>query len=269
MEHQSLPNDVWAIGANYEPYVGRWSRLVARKFLSWITLPPAKQWLDIGCGTGALSQIILDVASPSKVKAVDPSEEYIAFARDQMVDTRVSFIVGDAQALPFESAQFDAVVSGLVLNFLLSPDLAVSEMQRVIRPGGIVAAYVWDYADQMQLMRYFWDAAIKLDPAAINLDEGQRFHICKPQPLTKLFQAAKLNNIEVCAIDVPTDFRDFDDYWKPFLGGQGPAPTYAMTLSEDHRTTLREEIRANLPIATDGSIHLMARAWAIRSVLPH
>jgi len=159
------------------------------------------------------------------------------------------------------------VVSGLVLNFLPHPDRAVSEMLRVVRPGGIGAAYVWDNADQMQLMRYFWDAAVKLDPAAFDLDEGQRFLLCKPEPLTKLFHAANLNNIEVCAFDVPTDFCDFDDYWKPFLGGQGPAPTYAMTLSEDRRVALREEIRANLPIATDGSIHLIARAWAIRGVL--
>jgi SAM-dependent methyltransferase len=265
--NQSQPNDVWAIGAAYEPYVGRWSRLVAREFLAWLAVPPAKQWLDIGCGTGALNQVILEVASPSKVKGVDLSEGYIAFARDQVADDRVSFSVGDAQAIPLESAQYDAVVSGLVLNFVPQPDLAVSEMLRVARPGGIVAAYVWDYADQMQLMRYFWDTAVKLDLAAFDLDEGQRFQICKPEPLTKLFHTAKLNNIEVRAIDVPTVFRDFDDYWRPFLGGQAPAPTYAMSLSEDRRTTLREEIRANLPIATDGSIHLIARAWAIRGVL--
>ena len=175
MIQKSQPNDVWAIGAAYESYVGRWSRLVAREFLACLGVAPAKQWLDIGCGTGALSQVILDVASPSKVKGVDPSKEFIAFARDQVVDTRASFLVGDAQALPFESAQFDAVVSGLVLNFVLDPYLAVNEMKRVVRPGGIVAAYIWDYSDQMQLMRYFWDAAKKLDPGAFDLDEGQRF----------------------------------------------------------------------------------------------
>ena len=140
MIQKSQPNDVWAIGAAYESYVGRWSRLVAREFLACLSVAPAKQWLDIGCGTGALSQVILDVASPNKVKGVDPSEEFIAFARDQVVDTRASFIVGDAQALPFESAQFDAVVSGLFLNFVLEPYLAVNEMKRVVRPGGIVAA---------------------------------------------------------------------------------------------------------------------------------
>jgi SAM-dependent methyltransferase len=269
MMHQSPSDDVWAIGASYEPYMGRWSRQVAREFLAWLTVPPARQWLDVGCGTGALSQIILDIASPIKVIGVDPSKGYIAFARDRVVDARVSFLVSDAQALPIESAQFDAVVSGLVLNFVPHPDLAVSEMQRVVRPGGIVAAYVWDHADQMQFTRYFWNAAVKLDPAAYELDEGQRFQICKPESLTKLFLTAKLNNIEVRAIDVPTVFRDFDDYWRPFLGGQGPAPTYAMSLSEGRRTALKEEIRANLPIASDDSIHLITRAWAIRGELQH
>jgi SAM-dependent methyltransferase len=267
MIQKSQPNDVWAIGGAYEQYIGRWSRVVAREFLACLAVPTAKQWLDIGCGTGVLSQVILEVASPSKVKGIDPSAGYIAFARDQVVDTRASFIVGEAEALPFESAQFDVVVSGLALNFIPNPDLAIREMQRVARPGGIVAAYVWDYADQMQLMRYFWDEAVKLDPDVFELDEGQRFQICKPQSLIKLFQAAKLDNIEVSAIDVPTIFREFNDYWQPFLSGQGPAPTYTMTLSEDRRVALREEIRAKLPIATDGSIHLIARAWAICGIL--
>ena len=193
MVQKSQPNDVWATGAAYEPYVGRWSRLVAREFLGCLGVAPAKQWLDIGCGTGALSQVILDVASPSKVKGVDPSEEFIAFARDQVVDDRVSFIVGDAQALPFEPAQFDAVVSGLVLNFVLDPYLAVNEMQRVVRPGGIVAAYVWDYADQMQLMRYFWDAAVKLDPAALR--SGRRATIPDLQTSTT-YRAISSRQIE-------------------------------------------------------------------------
>jgi len=265
--NQSQPKDAWASGAAYEPYVGRWSRLVAREFLAWLAVPPGSRWLDIGCGTGALSQVILDVASPEKVKGIDPSESYIAFARERVADERASFAVGDAQALAIDSAQYDAVVSGLVLNFVLQPGRAVTEMARVVRPGGIVAAYVWDYADQMQLMRYFWNAVVKVDPAALNLDEGQRFPICQPEALTLLFLNANLSDIEVRAIDVPTVFCDFDDYWTPFLGGQGPAPSYTMSLSEDQRIALREEIRTSLPIVTDGSIHLIARAWAVRGVL--
>ncbi len=256
--------DVWANGTAYESYVGRWSRLVAREFLLWLAVPPSYRWLDVGCGTGILTQTILQVASPSEVKGIDPSARYIAFARQRIVDNRVSFAIGDAQALPFESMTYDAVVSGLVLNFVPQADQAVAEMVRVTQPGGIIAAYVWDYAEQMQLMRYFWDAVVLLDPAARDMDEGCRFPLCRTEPLAQLFRDAHMHNVEVHAIDVPTDFRNFDDYWSPFLGGQGPAPGYAMSLSEEQRIGLREQVRASLLIQEDGSIHLIARAWAVR-----
>jgi SAM-dependent methyltransferase len=150
------------------------------------------------------------------------------------------------------------------LNFVPQPQRAVAEMARVVRPGCIVAAYVWDYAAKMELMRYFWDAAVALDPAAKELDEGRRFPLCQPKALAELFAQAGLSEVEVRPTDVATDFRDFDDYWSPFLGGQGPAPGYAVSLSEERRATLRERIRSELPIAKDGSIHLIARAWAAR-----
>jgi hypothetical protein len=143
----------------------------------------------------------------------------------------------------------------------------VAEMARVAKPGGTVALYVWDYADKMQFMRYFWDAAATLDPAAQELDEGSRFPLCQPQPLTELFKAAGLRDVEVIPIDIPTDFANFDDYWTPFLGGQGSAPGYNMSLSEDQRGALREQLRATLPIEADGSIHLIARAWAVRGTI--
>jgi SAM-dependent methyltransferase len=258
--------DMWASGVAYEPYVGRWSRLVAREFLEWLAIRPGACWLDIGCGTGALSQTILEVASPQSVLGVDPSDGYLAFAREQIQDTRAEFLVGDAQALPVESAAYDAIVSGLMLNFVPHPSQALSEMIRAVRKGGTVAAYVWDYAGQMQLMRSFWDAAVSLDPAAGTLDEGQRFPLCQPESLRQLFQAAQLGKVAIGAIEVPTTFRDFDDYWSPFLGGQGPAPGYTMSLSEERRVALREHIRATLPIEASGSIHLIARAWAVRGV---
>jgi hypothetical protein len=116
----------------------------------------------------------------------------------------------------------------------------------------------------MQLMRHFWDAAVALDPLARAVDEGVRFPLCRPEPLAALFREAGLDAVALRAIDVPTVFRDFDDYWAPFLGGQGPAPGYAMALSQDHRAALRERIRTALPVQADGSIHLIARAWAVR-----
>lgn len=258
--------EVWASGAAYEPYVGRWSRLVAKEFLSWLAVPPGKRWLDVGCGTGALSGMIVAMASPAHVDAVDRSEGYVAYAREQVRDARVRFQVADAQALPSEPKSYDAVVSGLVLNFVPNPGRAVAEMARVARAGATVAAYVWDYAGKMELMRYFWDAAGALDPAARELDEGRRFPLCRPEPLTALFREAELSTVETRAIDVPTVFRDFDDYWTPFLGGQAPAPGYAMSLDEGRRAALRDQIRSALPVQSDGSIRLVARAWAVRGI---
>jgi SAM-dependent methyltransferase len=251
----------WASGDAYEPYVGRWSRLVAREFLSWLNPPHNISWLDVGCGTGALSQTILELTEPSFVRGIDQSDDYVRYARRRVNDTRARFEQGDASNLPFHNASFDHVVSGLAINFM--PGVAVSEMARVARSEGTVAVYVWDYAGEMQLMRYFWDAAVALDPAVEALDEGKRFPICNEIPLRQLFQDSGLRNVESRAIDVATVFGSFDDYWSPFLGGQGPAPSYAMSLGENQRTELRELIRSRLPIKADGSIELVARAWAV------
>src|ERR1700752_4733756 len=258
--------DTWVSGEAYERYIGRWSRPVAREFLNWLAVPAGCQWLDGGCGTGVLSKTILELAEPTKIKGVDRSEGFITFAKEHLRDGRVEFEVGDAEELTAGFGTFDAAVSGLVLNFIPQPDHAVAEMARVTRPKGVVAAYVWDYADRMQLIRHFFDAAIALDPKTVELDEGHRFSICQPDALRRLFQAAGLQNVEVFPIEVPTIFRDFDDYWTPFLGGQGPAPSYAMSLSEEKRSELREKIRAGLPFQPDGSIHLSARAWAIKGI---
>ncbi len=261
-----ISNDVWASGAAYEPYVGRWSRLVAREFLVWLDVPAGGRWLDVGCGTGALSRTILDGGSPAAVTGLDPSEGFAAYARAQVQDGRATFVVGDAQALADPSGAYDAVVSGLVLNFVPRPERAAAEMARVARSGGTVAAYVWDYAGEMQLLRHFWDAAVALDPGASERDQGRRFPLCHPEPLAALFRAAGLRNVVTRAIDVPTIFRDFDDYWSPFLGGQGPAPGYVMSLTEERRAALRDHVRAGLPVVADGSIHLIARAWAVRGI---
>ena len=259
---------VWESGEAYEPYVGRWSRLVAGEFLHWLALAPSGRWLDVGCGTGALSQTILTHAAPTVVHGIDPSEGYLTVARRQVRDARARFEPGDAQQLPVETSTYDAVVSGLVLNFIPRIAAGLTEMVRVAKPEGTVAAYVWDYAGKMELMRYFWDAAVTLKPEDRDRDEGRRFPLCQPEPLRNVFIAAGLHDVEVRSLDVPTPFQDFDDYWSPFLGGQFPAPEYAMSLSEEDRVALRERLRATLPIEADGSIRLMARAWAVRGRRP-
>ena len=254
----------WDSDGSYEQYVGRWSRLVAREFLSWLAVVPDSRWLDVGCGTGELARAILENQSPGAVCGIDPSEGFVSFARDHVRGEHVAFEVGDAMKLPYDHDDFDAAVSGLVLNFVPDATRAVGEMARVTRVGGVVGAYVWDYAGEMQLMRHFWDAAVALDPAALDLDEGRRFPICRPDPLSEMFRGAGPRDVEVKAIDVPTMFRDFDDYWTPFLGGQAPAPGYCMSLSEEKRSALRERIKARLPFQADGSIPLIARAWAVK-----
>jgi SAM-dependent methyltransferase len=260
------PSPVWADGSAYEPYVGRWSRLVAQQFLAWLRVADGAAWLDVGCGTGALSQAVLTGADPSALIGVDRSVGFVAYARAQLADRRARFLVADARRLPVVDHRFDAVASGLVLNFVPDPAQAVREMVRAAHPGGRVAAYVWDYAGKMELMRRFWDAAAALDPAAAQLDEGRRFGICQPEPLAGLFRGAGLVEVGVRPIEVPTRFVDFDDYWAPFLGGQGPAPGYVRSLETADRALLREEVRGRLPVAADGSISLVARAWAVSGI---
>lgn len=260
--------DVWAIGEAYEPYVGRWSSGVAAEFVGWLSVESGRRWLDVGCGTGALTEAILTLAAPSGVEGVEPAEGFVAYARRRVGDPRVSFTVGHAGALPGPAAAFDAVVSGLVLNFVPDPLGAVREMSRVAVTGGVVGAYVWDYAGGMELIRAFWDSAVALDPAARELDEGVRFPLCAPERLRALFAEAGLTDVEVRAIDVPTPFPDFDDYWVPFLGGQGPAPGYVTSLPEERRSALRERLRSELQPGDGGVIALTARAWAVRGRCP-
>jgi SAM-dependent methyltransferase len=207
------------------------------------------------------------VLSPRHVTGVDPSDGFVSFARHKVTDERTTFQIGDAQKLSFADGSFDATVSGLVINFILDQARAVNEMKRVTRPRGVVGAYVWDCAGEMQMMRHFWNAAVALDPNVASLDEGRRFPVCRPEPLADLFRKAGLADVKTRSIDVPMTFRTFDDYWTPFLGGQAPAPGYCMSLSEDRRIALRDHIRANLPIKRDGSIHLIARALAVRGAV--
>jgi SAM-dependent methyltransferase len=188
----SQPLDSWEKGDPYELYMGRWSRRVAREFLKGLEMPPLLHWLDVGCGTGALSETIAEQCYPMELIGIDPSERFLAKARARLQD-RATFQLADALDLPLNDASVDVVVSGLVLNFVPDPMAGLAQMKRAARTGGTVAAYVWDYAGKMELMRYFWDAAVELDPSAWNLDEGVRFPLCTPQSLAEMFVAGGLS----------------------------------------------------------------------------
>ena len=256
-------SDTWERGSPYEQYVGRWSRKIAPSFLSWLNIPAGRRWLDVGCGTGALCAAIADRCAPSSVAGVEPSDGFLQTAKANLGD-RVALHQGTATEIPLGDASVDAVVSALVRNFVPDQRGALLEMARVAGKDGTIAAYVWDYAGKMELMRFFWDAAFELDPEAAKLDEGTRFPLCRPEALERLFFRAGLNGVEVAPIEIETPFANFDDYWQPFLGGQGPAPAYAMSLDENARARLRDSIRERLPNRAAGAISLTARAWAVR-----
>lgn len=259
----SRPPDRWERGSPYEQYVGRWSRQVATGFLAWLDLPPGLRWVDVGCGTGALTEAILSHAAPATLVGIEPSEGFLEQARERL-GQRAHLQRASADALPLADATADATVAGLVLNFLADTDAGLREMVRVTDDGGTVAAYVWDYAERMELMKHFWEVAAQLDPAAAALDEGVRFPLCRPLALEGLFERAGLRQVTITGVEIPTVFDTFSAYWEPFLGGQGPAPAYAMSLPADRRQALRDALQARLPKRPDGSIALVARAWAVR-----
>lgn len=260
---QRQVSDTWEHGNPYERYIGRWSRAVAPPFLDWLEVPAGRKWLDVGCGTGALCCAIADRAFPASLAGVEPSEGFLEVAQ-RTLQGRASLHRGSATDIPLQAGSVDVAVSGLVLNFVPNPPDAMLEMARVTGAGGTVAAYVWDYAGRMELLRVFWDSAVELDPDAEPLDEGVRFPLCRPDALRDLFVGAGLRHVETASIEIPTVFADFDDFWQPFLGGQGPAPAYAMSLDEAARTRLRQRLWDRLPHAADGSMPLVARAWAVR-----
>lgn len=261
MNAQHVP-DRWERGSPYERYIGRWSRGVAPLFLSWLDNPAGKAWADVGCGTGALSATILEQCAPARLVGVEPSDGFRQLAMQELGD-RAEFRSGKAAELPLVNASCDMVVSGLVLNFVPDIRAALLEMIRVAAPGGTVAAYVWDYAEGMEVIRQFWDAAELLDPAAAGLHEGARFPVCNPGALQSAFEDVGLTQVAVAPLDLIAEFTDFDDYWQPFLGGQGPAPAYVTSLPEDRRALLRDSLRSRLSPG-NGVVRLGARAWAVR-----
>jgi SAM-dependent methyltransferase len=262
--------NMWTAPDSYEGYVGRWSRATAPEFLAWLHVRHGARWVDVGCGTGETTRAILELTQPESVDGLDLSQSFINYARERTNDDRATFIVGDAQALPYADHGFDAAMAGLCLNAMPDHAGALAEMMRVVKPGGVVGVYVWDFDGKMQMLRTFWDTAEALDPGIeeANLNAVFHFDICKPEPLAALFQGVGLHDVEVRAIDTPTIFKDFDDFWIPFTLGDAPAQKYTVALSADRRALLRERLRTTLPVMGNGSIPLIARSWAAKGRVP-
>jgi SAM-dependent methyltransferase len=259
--------DQWDVGSTYEDFMGRWSRQLALPFVSWLRIPDSVHWLDVGCGTGALTNAICSHASPASVLGCDPAAFFIEYAQRQSRDARASFVVAGAGSLPSRADGYGSVTSLLALNFFPDPVAAVKEMRSLTAPRGTVSACVWDYGDGMEFLRCFWDAVVALDPTARALDEGERFPLCRPDALAGLFGADGLDDVRCESIEIQTEFASFEDYWQPFLGGTGPAPSYVASLDADRRAVLAQQLESALPRGAGGTIPLTARAWAVRATV--
>jgi ubiquinone/menaquinone biosynthesis C-methylase UbiE len=255
--------DSWKSGDPYEYFMGRWSRLVAESFVGWLSPVEDLKWLDVGCGSGALSEAVIANCKPENITAIDQSEGFVNTAQDRL-GSMASCRVGNALALPMDDSSVDITVSGLVLNFISEPEKALTEMKRVTDTGGTVAVYIWDYAGKMDFLNTFWDAAVELNPKVVSLHEGKRFPDANANALKDLFKKAGLTDVATAPLDISTHFLGFDDFWEPFLGGQGPAPTYVLSLDDTEREKLRDALHERLPIMKNGIIPLSARAWGVR-----
>jgi SAM-dependent methyltransferase len=263
-----MTTDRWTSGSHYDQWMGRWSRLLAQEFIKWLDLPAGLRWIDVCCGSGVITEAIVESNAPATVAGVDVSPEQIDFARQHRALPNVTFKTADAMALPFPDATFDVAVCGLGLNYIPNPGRGLEEFCRVLRPGGTVAVYLWDYVRGARFLREFWDAATAIDPEAASLDQALRFPICTEDGLRSIFEQAKLEELSLTALDIVTRFTGFDDYWEPLLTGQGSAPNYLATRDKKVQAAIREHLRATLQANAQGAIELPARAWAIRGRRP-
>jgi hypothetical protein len=257
-------NYPFAAAKAYDGYIGRWSSVVAAEFVTWLDVPERASWFDVACGTGALTSAVLSLRAPARVDATDPNPERIAFAQQTIRDARASFSVGDGTSIAASAGTYDAVIGGLAFPAIRDTAAALAEFKRVSKPKALVAGYVWDFDGEMQLLRFFWNAATELDPGAEESGDDERFSICQPERLAAAWRSAGLTNVAVRAIDALACFRNLDDLWTPFLSGDSPAQKYVQSLADDRRSTLRVLLQRRLPVAEDGSITLIARAWAVK-----
>lgn len=244
---------------SYDRFMGRYSARLAPQFADYAGVRAGQKVLDVGCGPGALTSELVRRLGAGNVAAVDPSESFVAAARERHpgVDVRRAF----AEELPFADATFDAALAQLVVNFLEDPAAGLMEMRRLVRPGGVVAACTWDYSDGMRMLRMFWDAALELDPEAP--DEGRTMRYQDPDDLAELWRETGLEEVETAPLDVEAEYGDFDDFWEPFLSGAAPGGAYCASLSPERQAALREECRRRLDDPR-GPFTLGARAWAVR-----
>jgi SAM-dependent methyltransferase len=259
---------MFAASAGYERFMGRWSRLLAVPFVEFAGVKNGDRVLDVGTGTGSLAAAVEASMSASEVVGIDPSEGFIGYAKTNAKSNRLRFEVGDAQALKLPDASFDQTLALLVMNFVPDHNKAAAEMRRVTRPEGIISACVWDYDTGMQMLRYFWDEAIALDPAIEPKDE-RHMKLSREGQLGDLWKKTGLVNVKEDSLVIDQAYASFDDYWDSFSRGAGPGGAYVVSLAEDRRQQLEARLRKRLlGDRQDGPFTLKAKAWCVRGVVP-
>ena len=248
---------------SYDRYMGRHSTELAPKLISFAGIEPGMRALDVGCGSGALTAALGDRLGADNVAAADPSEPLLAACAERVpgVEARVA----SAERLPWPDESFDVVTSQLVVNFMRDTEAGVNEMRRVARPDGLLASCTWDYADGMQVLRVFWDAALALDPTAP--DEGRVMRYCTERELAELWTGQGLVGGETAPLEFDVTYASFADYWEPFTLGAGPGGEYCVSLAPNRREALQKACYKRLG-SPDGSFALRARAFAVRGRTP-
>lgn len=250
-------------GEGYERFMGRWSRVAGRIFLDWLSLPRKLKWLDVGCGTGAFTEIIKQSSGASEIVAIDPSTAQISYAQSRNSAEGVQFQVADARSMPFDNERFDVAASALVLNFIPDREKAVAEMRRVVRGGGTAAAYVWDFAGRRGTSQHLHSAVMDLEgpgyrPAALNAESTTQ------ESLKALFEAAGLSDVVTRSFEISVTHRDFDDYWDSHTKFTSPIGSHIQSMTEEKRQRLKQMVGARLPLDDHGAISFTARINAVR-----
>lgn len=250
-------SQMFASADNYDRYIGRYSRALARELIAGAQVAPGQRVLDVGCGPGALTGELAALLGSDHVAAIDPSPSFVEVCRERHPGVRVE--IAAAELIPFEDRSFDAAIAQLVVHFMTDAPSGVEEMKRVTKPGGAVAAATWDYADGMVLIRRFWEAAVAIDPSAEAV-QGGRTRYTNADELGSLWREAGLLGVEVEGVTVSATYANFEDLWTPLANGAGPAGAYAVALTDEHRAALKAELRQRLGV-DEAPFELTARAW--------
>ena len=259
---------MFTMSEGYDRFMGRWSRLLAPQYIAFAGIRDGERVLDVGTGTGSVASAVAAAAPASEIVGIDPSEAFVAYARSRSNLDRVRFEVGNAQALKLEDRSFDQTMSLLVMNFIPDHEKAIGEMRRVTRLGGVVSACVWDYNAGMEMLRFFWDEVVALDPTMEPRDE-RHMKLSREGQLGALWRSAGLTEVREGALTIEQRYTSFDDYWAPFLKGAGPGGAYVVSLTDEQRRQLASRLQKRLlGDRPDGAFALNARAWCVRGIVP-